>query len=70
MIYYSLFLGLRQIRAPRATFCGFALDSLERLNIERGKVADYRDLNVSAKVIGIIQSYVPIVNRNIWRKTI
>ncbi|GHV53594.1 UDP-N-acetylglucosamine 2-epimerase (non-hydrolyzing) [Synergistales bacterium] len=36
----------------------------------RGKVADYRDLNVSAKVIGIIQSYVPIVNKNVWGKTL
>ena len=29
---------------------------------------DYEDLNVSAKVVKIIQSYTDIVNRTVWRK--
>ena len=31
-------------------------------------VPDYTDDNVSAKVVKIIQSYVGIVNRMVWRK--
>lgn len=31
-------------------------------------VPDYTDLNVSAKVVKIIQSYVGIVNKMVWRK--
>ena len=31
-------------------------------------VQDYSDINVSVKVIKIIQSYVDIVNRNVWNK--
>lgn len=33
-----------------------------------GNVQDYRDGNISEKVIGVIQGYTEIVNRNIWRK--
>ncbi len=32
-------------------------------------VPDYTDLNVSAKVVKIIQSYTNIVNRMVWRKS-
>lgn len=32
-------------------------------------VLDYNTLHVSGKVIRLIQSYTPIVNRNVWRKT-
>ena len=31
-------------------------------------VPDYTDENVSSKVVQIIQSYVGIVNRVVWRK--
>ena len=31
-------------------------------------VSDYRDENVSAKVVKLIQSYTGIVNRMVWRK--
>ena len=31
-------------------------------------VADYIDINVSVKVIKIIQSYTKIVNKVIWQK--
>ena len=31
-------------------------------------VPDYTDENVSAKVVKIIQGYVGIVNRMVWRK--
>ena len=31
-------------------------------------VPDYTDLNVSSKVVRIIQSYVGIVNKMVWRK--
>ena len=34
----------------------------------KNPVKDYRDLNVSDKVIRIIQSYTNIVNKRIWRK--
>ena len=34
------------------------------------QVPDYVDENVSAKVVGIIQSYTGIVNRMVWRKDI
>ena len=34
----------------------------------RMQVADYKDLNVSEKVIKIIQSYIEIVNTRTWRK--
>ena len=33
-------------------------------------VPDYTDLNVSDKVVKIIQSYVGIVNRMVWRKDV
>ena len=33
-------------------------------------VPDYVDLNVSDKVVKIIQSYTNIVNRMVWRKDI
>lgn len=29
---------------------------------------DYADLNVSDKVVRIVQSYVGVVNRMVWRK--
>ena len=32
-------------------------------------VPDYADKNVSVKVIKIIQSYVEIVNKMVWRKS-
>lgn len=35
-----------------------------------GNVQDYTDKNISDKVIGVIQGYTEIVNRNIWRKMI
>ena len=31
-------------------------------------VPDYTDINVSDKIIKIIQSYVGIVNKVVWRK--
>lgn len=31
-------------------------------------VPDYTDENVSSKVVGIVQSYVGIVDRFVWRK--
>ena len=31
-------------------------------------VLDYMDINVSDKVVKIIQSYVGIVNKMVWRK--
>lgn len=38
-------------------------------NNEVGVLAsDYQDINVSAKVVKIIQSYTKIINRNIWGK--
>ena len=31
-------------------------------------VPDYRDINVSDKVVKIIQSYTGVVNKMVWRK--
>lgn len=36
---------------------------------DAGAVPSYTDENVSAKVVKIIQSYVGIINRMVWRKT-
>lgn len=33
-------------------------------------VPDYTDLNVSTKVVKLIQSYTPIVNKMVWRKSV
>ena len=41
---------------------------LNRDGAEGTPVSDYRDTNVSAKVVRIIQSYTGIVNRMVWRK--
>lgn len=35
---------------------------------EVGLAHDYRDTNVSVKVVKLIQSYVPIINNVVWRK--
>lgn len=32
-------------------------------------VPDYTDINVSDKVVKIIQSYTGVVNKMVWRKT-
>lgn len=34
------------------------------------KVQDYMDKNISDKVIGLIQGYTEIINRNVWKKNI
>ncbi len=36
----------------------------------RAMPADYADVNVSAKVVKIIQSYTPIVNQTVWLKSL
>lgn len=35
---------------------------------EDRRPVDYRDSNVSAKVVRIIQSYIPIINKIVWKK--
>lgn len=47
-----------------------AIDIAVGTNYESGDimVPNYRDINVSDKVLRIIQSYVPIVNRRVWNK--
>ena len=42
--------------------------AIDMHGIDNGKCADYEDLNVSNKVIKVIQSYTPVVNRVIWYK--
>ena len=32
------------------------------------KVHEYKDINVSTKVVNIIQGYTAVINRFIWRK--
>ncbi|MDU7330956.1 MAG: UDP-N-acetylglucosamine 2-epimerase (non-hydrolyzing) [Finegoldia magna] len=41
---------------------------MKRQNLCGNIVRDYSDINVSSKVIGIIQSYTNIVNKMVWRK--
>ena len=41
---------------------------MSEANIMASEVPDYREENVSMKVIKIIQSYVSIINRMVWRK--
>ena len=41
---------------------------MNRNGIQGIPVPDYTDENVSSKVVQIIQSYVGIVNRVVWRK--
>ncbi len=41
---------------------------MKRNNVLGKPCPDYVDLNVSMKVIRIIQSYTNIVNRMVWRK--
>ncbi len=45
-----------------------AVDLFKTLDNKNILPIDYRDTNVSMKVVKIIQSYTKIVNRNIWRK--
>jgi len=42
--------------------------SMYENNEQRGAVRDYEEVNVSAKVVKIIQSYTDIINRTVWRK--
>ena len=42
--------------------------AMQRNNEPRSMPADYEDVNVSAKVIKLIQSYTPIVNQTVWLK--
>ena len=39
-----------------------------KTEITQSPVPDYTDLNVSTKVVKIIQSYVGIINKNTWRR--
>ena len=48
-----------------------AVDISTSLNKDKNiglEVPDYADLNVSSKVVNIIQSYTEIINRVVWRK--
>ena len=38
--------------------------------VSEEKLPDYKDINVSDKVVKIIQSYVGVVNKMVWRKDI
>ena len=42
--------------------------AMEKAQEPRALPGDYYDLNVSAKVVKIIQSYTPIVNETVWLK--
>lgn len=45
-----------------------AVEIAVNTNNDKRNVSDYVDVNVSEKIIRLIQSYVGIVNKNIWRK--
>jgi UDP-N-acetylglucosamine 2-epimerase (non-hydrolysing) len=38
------------------------------LSIEQSEVLSYTEKNVSSKIVKIIQGYVPIINKVVWRK--
>ena len=42
--------------------------AMEENNEPKIDAIDYKDTNVSTKVVKIIQSYKDIINRNTWRK--
>ena len=42
--------------------------AMQKANEPVADVKDYGDCNVSAKVVKIIESYVKIINSNVWRK--
>ncbi len=42
--------------------------AMQRAGEPRAMPADYADVNVSAKVVKLIQSYTPIVNQTVWLK--
>lgn len=42
--------------------------AMQRNGEPRAMPADYEDVNVSAKVVKLIQSYTPIVNQTVWLK--
>ena len=42
--------------------------SLEKYSEKKFDVPDYIDTNVSSKVVKIIQSYQPIIKRNVWKQ--
>ena len=44
--------------------------AMQRDNADGLPVPDYIDENVSGKAVRIVQSYVEIVNRMVWRKRI
>ena len=43
--------------------------AMQRNDEPRAMPADYADVNVSAKVVKLIQSYTPIVNQTVWLKS-
>ena len=45
-----------------------AVDMATKMDVLGSNVKDYTDLNMSMKVIKIIQSYTDIINRMVWRK--
>ena len=40
----------------------------DKLNSKNKMVKDYKVLNVSDKITKIVASYIPYVNKNIWKK--
>ena len=54
--------------AGRYIFTGYRTDT--PLSFDRITTADYTDINVSDKVVKIIQSYVGVVNKMVWRKDV
>ncbi|MBR0173621.1 MAG: UDP-N-acetylglucosamine 2-epimerase (non-hydrolyzing) [Lachnospiraceae bacterium] len=44
--------------------------SMRATGVHSAGVPDYEDMNVSMKIVNIIQSYTEVVNRMVWRKTI
>lgn len=58
--------GITQDSVLQASQLAIALQKSE--DIPPPLPADYQDLNVSTKIIRLIQSYTPIVNQTVWQK--
>ena len=48
--------------------CGWLRQAVLHVRLHGLPVPDYVDENVSTKVVRIIQSYVGVVNKMVWRK--
>ena len=59
---------LRRPKELKAFLASLQTVSYTHLDVYKRQATDYADINVSSKVIKIIQSYAKIVNQTTWLK--